>query len=278
MSGTVPAPADDDPTVSDDEVEKSRAPLLSHLTELRQRLIICAAAVAIGFVLCMIFAPRLYNLLTIPFTHAVARHQEGMSAVLNYPPLALFFSYIKLAFAGSLVVAFPIMAWQLYAFVAPGLYKKERSAVLPFLMAIPFLFAIGFVFVHQFILPVVINFALSMEAPAEATGQATYNLFVRVDEYLSLVLTLMVGFGFAMQLPVIMTLLGRVGIINAEFLSKGRPYAVVIGFAIAAILTPPDPFSQFAMAAVMYVLYEVSIVMVRIFGMKPYVEEVEDDI
>ena len=260
--GAEPAPP------HDDEVEASRAPLLSHLVELRARLIWMIATLAVGFVLCFAVSYHLYNLLTLPFVEAVARVQ-GEEPVLNYYPLELFFARVKLSVFGGLMLAFPVIAYQTYAFVAPGLYKRERQAVLPFLIAIPFLFAAGILMVHQFILPLIMDFALGMEAPAERSGPASYNLFVKVGDYLNLALTLMVGFGFAFQLPVVLTLLGKAGIVTPEWLGRNRKYAVCAIFAVAMFLTPPDPVSQIGLGLTVYALYELSIVAVRLTTRAP---------
>ena len=245
-----------------DEVEASRAPLLSHLVELRARLIWIIAALGVGFALCFAVSYQLYTLLTLPFVDAVA-DAAGEEPVLNYYPLELFFARVKLSVFGGLMLAFPVIAYQAYAFVAPGLYKRERRAVLPFLIAIPFLFAAGILMVHQFILPLIMDFALGMEAPAERAGPASYNLFVKVGDYLNLALTLMVGFGFAFQLPVVLTLLGTAGIVTPEWLASNRKYALVVIFAFAMFLTPPDPISQIGLGLTVYLLYEVSILAVR---------------
>ena len=246
-----------------DEVEASRAPLMSHLVELRRRLIWMIAALVLGFGVCFAFSYSLYNLLTLPFVEAVERVQ-GEEPILNYYPLELFFARVKLSVFGGLMLAFPVIAYQTYAFVAPGLYRQERRAVLPFLVAIPFLFAGGIAMVHQFILPLVMDFALGMEAPAERSGPASYNLFVKVGDYLNLALTLMLGFGFAFQLPVILTLLGKAGIVTPEWLGQNRRFAVCGIFAFAMFLTPPDPVSQIGLGLTVYALYELSIVAVRV--------------
>lgn len=262
MADNLPQPDLIDEREGADEIEQTRAPLMDHLIELRSRLLVIVCALGAGFVLCFIVSAPLYNWLTLPFVRAVMDAGQE-AAVLNYAPLELFFARVKLSFFAALMASFPITAWQIYAFVAPGLYKSEKRAVLPFLFAMPVLFAAGIALVHVMVLPMVLDFALGIEAGTEAGAPASYNLFVKVGEYLSLAIALMVGFGFAFQLPVVLMLLGQAGLITAEFLTKNRRYAIVVIFLVAAFLTPPDPMSQIALGATVLMLYEISIWGVR---------------
>jgi sec-independent protein translocase protein TatC len=245
-----------------DEIEKSRAPLMAHLTELRQRLLIIVGALAVFFVLAFLVSAPLYNWLTLPYVKALAAAGQEV-AVLNYFPLELFFAQVKLSFFAALMASFPITAWQIYAFVAPGLYRSEQRAVLPFLFAMPILFSLGIALVHQMVLPMVLDFALGIETRAEIGASASYNLFVKVGDYLDLAVALILGFGFAFQLPVVLMLLGQAGIVTDSFLVKNRRYAIVIIFLFAAFLTPPDPLSQLALGCTVLLLYELSIWGVR---------------
>ena len=245
-----------------DEVEASRAPLLSHLTELRRRLIVMIGALGVGFVLAFAASYVLLNILIIPFVDATTK-AFGEASVINYYPLELFFTRVKIGVVGGLMLAFPVIAQQTYAFVAPGLYKRERAAVLPFLLAMPVLFGFAILIVHQFILPLIMEFAVGMQGQAEAGGTARYNLFVRAGDYLNLALTLMIGFGFAFQLPVVLSLLGRAGIVTPELLAKNRPFAICGIFAVCMFLTPPDPISLIGLGVIVCVLYEASIWTVR---------------
>jgi sec-independent protein translocase protein TatC len=257
MADLVPKPdiVDDD---GESDIEQSRAPLISHLAELRTRLLVVVGALAASFILCFLVSAPLYNLLTLPYVEAL-KSFGNERPILNYFPLELFFAQVKLSFFAALMVSFPITAWQLYAFVAPGLYRSERRAVTPFLFAMPVLFGIGIALVHQMILPLVLDFALGVEGRAEATAPASYNLFVKVGDYLDLALALMLGFGFAFQLPVVLMLLAQAGLVTDEWLRKNRRYAIVVIFLVAAFLTPPDPMSQIALGVSILLLYEVSI-------------------
>lgn len=248
----------------DDEVESSRAPLLEHLIELRGRLINSILAILVAFLICFFFAVPIYNFLLAPFQHAAdavrtAAGQDALKLELIYTgPLEFFFAKMKLALFGGVILAFPVLAWNVYRFVAPGLYKQERNAFLPFMLASPVLFIGGMSFVYYVMLPLVMRFAFSQEQVG-VEGQAAIQLLPRVSEYLSLVITLMLAFGFSFQLPVVLSLMGKAGLVGAETLRKGRKYAIVIILAFAAVFTPPDVVSQLLLGIPVYLLYEISI-------------------
>lgn len=249
----------------EDEVEASRAPLMEHLTELRARLIWVVAAVAVAFVVCFIFAEWIYNVLLVPFEDA-ARQIRGEDLQLQLiftGPLEFFFVKLKLALFGAIIVAFPVIAYQVWAFVRPGLYKNERLAFAPFLIASPVLFAAGIAFVYFVILPFVMGFALGQEQIGNEE-RSSIQLLPRVSEYLNLVTTLILAFGISFQLPVLLSLLGKVGIINSGQLIRFWKFAVV-GIAIfAGFVTPPDPISQIFLGAAMFGLYGLSILAVKL--------------
>jgi sec-independent protein translocase protein TatC len=270
------------------DIEASRAPLMEHLVELRQRLIVCAAALAIGFGVCFYFSQDIYFILLRPFEvgarllaaqKAAGNHGSldllmtliGLKAApaatqhLNLvftAPLEFFFTKVKLAGFGAVVIAFPVLAWQLYRFVAPGLYKRERRAFLPFLLASPILFLMGAALVYFIMLPFVLWFSLNQQVVG--TGAISVQMLPKVSDYLSLVTTLLLAFGLCFQLPVVLSLLGMAGLVSSSMLRSGWRYAVVGVFAVAAVVTPPDPISMLSLALPICLLYFASIVCVQL--------------
>lgn len=260
-------------TKDEDEVEASRAPLMAHLEELRDRLIWVLGAVAVGFVICFVFAEWIYNVLLVPFEDA-ARQVRGDELELQLiftAPLEFFFVKLKLALFGAIALAFPMIAYQVWAFVRPGLYKNERLAFAPFLVASPVLFAAGMAFVYYVILPFVMSFALGQEQLG-AEGRAQIQLLTRVSEYLNLVTTLALAFGISFQLPVLLSLLGKAGLITSGDLVRFWKFALVGIAAFAAFVTPPDPISQLFLGAAMFGLYGLSILAVKLVERKDEAE------
>ena len=246
--------------MSADDIEASKAPLIEHLIELRQRLMRAIIAIFIAFIVCFYFADDIFNLLVVPYERAAGTERE--IRLIYTAPQEYFFTQMKLALFGALFLAFPIIANQIYKFVAPGLYRNERSAFMPFLIATPILFALGAMLVYFAVMPLALKFFLSMEQTG-GQGRATIELLPKVNEYLGLIMTLIFAFGLVFQLPVVMTLLARAGIVSSDALKARRKYAIVIAFIVAAILTPPDPISQLGLALPTMLLYEFSIQAVR---------------
>lgn len=259
-------PKDEQPEILDDEVESSRAPLLSHLVELRGRLIKSLLALGAATILAFFFADQIYNLLVAPFASMAEDIRGSKLEFIFTAPMEFFFAKLKLALFAGVFIAFPVIAWQVYAFVAPGLYKTERGAFWPYLVFAPVLFSLGAAFVYFIMLPMLARFTISMEQVDAA--QTTIRMMPRVSDYLSLVMALMLAFGISFQLPVILTLLARIGIVSSQGLGKGRKYAIVGILAFAALFTPPDAISQLMLAIPVYLLYEISIFCVRMIEKK----------
>ncbi len=252
-----------------EEIEDKPQPLIEHLMELRTRLMWSLGAFFVAFIACFAVAKHLFNLLVIPYKWAVlwAGLDVTKSSLIYTAPQEFFFTQIKVAMFGAMVIAFPVIASQLYKFVAPGLYKNERAAFLPFLIASPILFLIGAALVYFFFTPMVMWFFLAMQQLPE-DGEVAISLMPKVSEYLSLIMTLVLSFGLVFQLPVVTTLLARVGILTSDWLREKRKFAIVLAFVVAAVLTPPDPMSQIGLALPAIILYEISIYMARLVEKK----------
>lgn len=251
-------------TTKDDDLESSSAPLLDHLIELRSRLIRALIGFFVAFLICFFFARELFILLVIPFQWATewAGLNPNSVDLIYTAPQEFFFTQIKLGMFGGMVLAFPLIANQVYKFVAPGLYKNERAAFLPFLIASPILFLMGAALVYFFFTPMVMWFFLSMQQVGP-DQEIQISLLPRVSEYLSLIMTLIFAFGLVFQLPVVTTLMARVGMVTAAGLAEKRKYMIVAAFVVAAVITPPDPVSQIGLALPTILLYEVSIWIAR---------------
>jgi sec-independent protein translocase protein TatC len=247
----------------DDEVEASRAPLLDHLTELRTRLVIAFVALIVATGVAYMFAAPLFEFLVAPYREALVQKgllQPGETPRLQITaPLEGFYTYLRIAIFGGVVLSFPILAYQAYAFVAPGLYKRERGAVAPFLVAAPIMFLIGGAFAYYVALRFAMIFALGFQMDNELVN---VELVPKMNEYFALASTLILAFGICFQMPVVFSLLARIGIVTASVMRKGRRYAIVGIAAFSAMVTPPDVISMTLMALPMYALYEISIWMV----------------
>ncbi len=250
--------------MNDDKSKNSS--FIEHLTELRSRLVKSIIYLFIFFIICYFFSENIYSFLVKPFADAV--QDDGTNRRMIFTALhETFITYLKVAFFASMFISSPIILTQVWKFIAPGLYKNEKKALLPYLVATPTLFLLGGMLVYYLIMPLAIKFFLSFETSSQM-GSLPIQLEAKVNEYLSLVMRLIFAFGLSFQLPVLLSLLARVGFIDSDYLKKRRKYVIVIIFAVAALITPPDPITQIGLGIPLLILYELSILSVKIIEKK----------
>jgi len=250
--------------MNDEKIKQSS--FVEHLTELRSRLVKSIIYLFIFFVICYFFAENIYSFLLAPYAEAV-KDDEINRRMIFTALHETFITYLKVAFFAAMFITSPIILTQIWKFVAPGLYKNEKRALLPYLVATPVLFLLGGMLVYYLIMPLAIRFFLSFETSAHIGG-LPIQLEAKVNEYLSLIMRLIFAFGISFQLPVLLSLLARVGFVDSQYLKKRRKYVIVIIFAMAAVLTPPDPITQIGLGIPLLILYELSILSVKIIEKK----------
>jgi len=269
-------------TISDETPEEGgageaqRMPLLEHLVELRTRLLISVGSLILAFFVCFAFAEDFYEFLTIPLKNAMDNAKISANRMIFTGLIEGFFTQVKVAFFAALCITFPIFGTQIWRFIAPGLYKSEKRAFLPFLLISPMLFLLGAAMVYYVLMPLAWEFLLGFQTTAGETALPTV-LEPKISEYLSLVMKLIFAFGLCFQMPVLLTLMARAGLATSEGMKAKRKYAIVGVFVFAAIITPPDVVSQIALAIPMIVLYEISIICARMAEKKRKAREAEAD-
>ncbi len=257
--------------MTDQNIEESSAPLIEHLIELRTRLIYSLLALGAATAVCFFFRYEIWNFLSWPLLRA-----DPTAIVKTLNPQEAFLTVMSLSVWGGFFCAFPIIAAQVWLFVAPGLYKNEQSAFLPFLLATPFLFLLGAALAYYMVIPLALNFLITFAENTAIQGVKIENEN-RFSEYVGFIKVMLLAFGMCFELPVLLTLLGRVGIVTSDMLARARKYAIVAIAAAAAVLTPPDVISQFLLGVPVYLLYEISIFLVRRFELKRAAEEAAEE-